>query len=100
MDQGHAKRSDHTQYRTAASRKIDLRRGGDGGMLWGRWRLGHRKEMLMAKRWRDKFKALTGNECTIAEDKLDTLITELGDEGLFVGNELFKALVEAAKQEG
>lgn len=46
------------------------------------------------KPWRDKWKALTGRELDMPENELDYLLDEKGDEGLFEGNELYKALIE------
>ena len=44
--------------------------------------------------WRDKWKALTGRELDMPENELEWLLDEKSDEGLFEGNELYRALIE------
>jgi hypothetical protein len=44
--------------------------------------------------WRDKWKALTGRELDMPEGELEWLLDEKGGEGLFEGNELYKALIK------
>lgn len=56
---------------------------------WGSWR------GYDTKPWRDKFKAITGQELIIPEAKLDELI--LNDEdggGLFKGNAFLQTLID------
>jgi len=44
--------------------------------------------------WRDKWKALTGRELDMPEDELDSLIYNMGEDGLFEGNEMYNKLIE------
>ncbi len=47
-----------------------------------------------SKPWREKWKALTGRELDMPEGELEWLLDEKGEDGLFEGNELYKALIE------
>lgn len=54
---------------------------------WGSW------QGYDSQPWRDKWKALTDRELDMPENELEWLLDEHGDEGLFEGNELYKALI-------
>src|SRR6266403_1263850 len=62
---------------------------------WGSWR-GIRQEVLQG--YRDKFQAITGHEFVMTDNELEEILeTELGENGLFEGNDLFNEIIKRSK---